>query len=829
MARKKQTRKRPRKKKKAGRIFKALKFTFFLLLFPLAVGASIGGLLAFARTVPSIAELRQDITPPSTRIYADDDTLIGELKVLKGKHVPYKKMPPDLINAVVSVEDASFWQHRGVDYLAIMRAAMKDILKRHLKEGGSTITQQLAKIAFLTPEKTFKRKIKEFVLAHRIEKELTKEEILEIYLNRAYFGHGAYGVEMASRVHFGKSVNELTLPEAALMAGLLKAPSAYSPIKNFDRSKSRQMHVLRRMEEEGYINRRQIIEAEKAEIVLHKGRSDPNGVNYYIEYVKQQLIEAFGEEMVYKGGLRVYTSLDRHAQAAAQRAVQKGLRNLDKRRGWRGPIAHKAPEAGDGKRKAQFKIVPPNEGDIVTGVVRNVGKDAATVKTDALIGKIPLKNAKWAESFYDEEAQEFKKVENFDLANILRPGDVIRVMVKSMSGDKVEFALEQEPEVQGALVAIEPYSGFIKALVGGYDYSLSEFNRALRAKRQAGSAFKPIIYALALKSGYTPASIIEDEEVSFDKETGKMLRPEDILEMEEEAEAAALEAGAEAQAEDVEDIEEGEEEEEEKIWTPRNYDEKYHGPTRLRDALAYSRNVVTVRLVDQIGVSRLIKFARSLGIQSEMQYDLSLSLGSLSISPLELTSSYGTFANNGAHMTPLAIKYVTDRRGKVIKSNTPQEKRVLDPQTSFLITSMMKDAVSYGTGWRARALRRPVAGKTGTTNEYRDAWFLGFTTDMVAGVWVGFDDMKPLGKEETGSRAAAPIWVSFMKDVVGGSEPREFPIPDGIVSRLIDPATGLLANKWTEGTVLEHFKEGTEPTDYSPSIWQINEPANLIF
>jgi penicillin-binding protein 1A len=813
IGRKKTSRKKTRRK---DRVFTALKVAVFLALLPVAVGASAGGFLAFTRSVPSIAELRQDITPPSTKIYADDDTLIGEIKIRKGKHVPYKRMPPDLINAVVSVEDSSFWQHGGVDYIAIMRAAMKDVLKRHLKEGGSTITQQLAKIAFLTPEKTFKRKLKEFVLAQRIEKKLTKEEILEIYLNRAYFGHGAYGVEMASRVYFGKSVNELTLPEAALVAGLLKAPSAYSPVKNFDRSKSRQMHVLRRMEDEGYINRRKLTEAGQTELVLLKGRMDNQGVNYYIEYVKQRLLDEFGEETVYKGGLRVYTSLDRHAQASAQRAVSKGLRALDKRRGWRGPIAHRDPASEGSGRRAQFRTVPPAVGDIVSGVVLTVEEDKAFVKTDALVGRLPLKNAKWASSVLDMETQETVKIEDFDLKKILQPGDVIKVMVKSTGGDNVEFALEQEPEAQGALVAIEPYSGFIKAIVGGYDYYVSEFNRALYAKRQAGSAFKPIIYALAMKSGYTPASVIEDEEVTFDDEDEDEAKTEGEAGTEDEAKTEG-EAGTEDETED------------EDIWTPRNYDDKYHGPTRLRDALAFSRNIVTVKLVDQIGIERVIRFARSLGIKSEMPRDLTLSLGSLSITPLELTVSYGALANNGVLMSPFAIKYVTDRRGRVIRSNAPREKRVLDPQTSFLVTSMMQDVVNYGTGWRAKALGKPVAGKTGTTNEYRDAWFLGYTTEMVTGVWVGFDDVKPLGEEETGSRAAAPIWVSFMKNVSGGSEPRDFPRPGGIVSRLIDPATGLLADKWTEGAVLEHFKEGTEPTEYTPSIWQVNEPANLIF
>jgi penicillin-binding protein 1A len=791
MKKKKKTRKGPKKKlrkwlKKS--VFSTARLAAFFLLLPLMVGLSIGGFIAFARSVPSITELTSNVTPPSTRLYADDDILIGELKILKGKHVALDRIPQDLISAVVSVEDAHFWEHSGVDYLAILRAAIKDILKRHLKEGGSTITQQLAKITFLTPEKTFKRKLKEFVLAQKIEKNLSKREILEIYLNRVYFGHGAYGVEMASRVYFDKSVKDLTLPEASLVAGLLKAPSSYSPFRKFKKAKNRQAVVLRRMEEEGVINRTQLLEAKMTPIYLSDTPVGNESDNYFIEYVKRYLFGKYGDETVYKGGLRVYTTMDRNAQAAAQSALRKGLRNLDKRRGWRGPLDNtEVASEGDPMEKVLFRTLPPVEGDILTGQVISVEDKVARIKFSRNVGNLSVKDAAWAKKSLDEETLEHKWVMGFTLKEILKVGDIVKVMVKSIAAEdgRVDLTLEQDPEVQGALVAIESHSGFIRALVGGYDFKKSEFNRALYANRQVGSAFKPVIYTLALKRGYTPASVIVDEEIMFETE------PDDI-------------------------------------WIPRNYDEEFHGPTRLRDALAYSRNVVTVRLFDEIGIERIMKFSREVGITGEMPRDMTLSLGSMCTTPLELTSVYGVYANNGMKMNPIGIKYITDRRGRVIESNEPGGNRVLDSQTSFLLTSMMKDVVNYGTGWRARALKRPVAGKTGTTNDYRDAWFMGYSTEIVAGVWIGFDDVRPLGPEETGSRAAAPVWVDFMKEVTDGTEPQDFPVPDGIVKRLIDPATGLLANRWTENTVLEYFREGTEPTKYSSSIWQTNGPDALF-
>lgn len=783
------------------------KLVAFFLVLPVLAGGVLGGFLAFSRTVPSVHELKQEVIPPGTRIYADDDTLIGEIKIIKGQFVPVAKMPPDLLNAVVAVEDAHFWKHGGIDYIAILRAALKDLMEGKIKQGGSTITQQLAKNTFLTPERTFRRKLKEVVLATRIEKSLEKEEIIEIYLNRAYFGHGAYGVQMAAKTYFDKPVEELSLPEAAIIAGLLKAPSTYSPISNFKRAKERQEIVLRRMEEEGYISREQRVNTLKTPLYLSTRKDAEATNNYFIDYVRDYIEQKYGSEMLYKGGMKAYTTLNRQAQESAQRSLQKGLRDLDKRRGWRGVIGHvELAELEAETAQRGYRTTPITVGDRLKATVLKVDKFEAAVRAENIDGKLPLKGALWAGKRFDESLGEPVAMKDFNLTKILKPGDIVLVQVDKMEGEAVEFSLDQEPEVQGALVAVEPYSGYIRALVGGYDFSVSQYNRGLYAKRQVGSAFKPMIYALAMKSGYSPASIIVDEEIAY----GEVER--------DEAGNIILNTPTAA--------DEGETEKE--IYMPKNYDEVFYGPTRLREALTYSRNVVTVKLADSLGVGKIIDFSRKLGFTSDIQYDLSIALGSMSVTPLELTAAYNAFANRGIRMEPIGIKYVTDSGGRIVESNEPKGEEVMTQQSAFLITSMLQSVVTHGTGWRAKALKRPVAGKTGTTNEYKDAWFLGYTTDMVTGVWVGYDTPKFLGPEETGSRAAAPIWVDFMLTLPQSADSGQFPVPKGIITRMIDPETGLLANRWTKDSMLEYFIPGTEPQKESGTIFQTEEPENLL-
>lgn len=760
-----------------------LKFIAVFIAISIILGASAGGYLAIQKGIPSLGELKQHMPVEGTKIYADDDVLVGELKVEKGIFVPINKIPDKMVNAVVAVEDSRFWKHRGIDYIAIGRAVLKDIVSIGLKEGGSTITQQLAKVVFLTPEKTLTRKIREAALAIKIEKNLDKREILELYLNKIYFGHGAYGVEMASRTYFGKPVQDITLSEAALLAGLIRAPVMYSPYNDLSKAKERQQIVLSRMEDEGYIKKSEKENALKQPVFLSSARAGIDANNYFIEYVRKYLEDKYGEELVYRGGLKVYTTLDRNAQLSAAKALRQGLRELDKRKGWRGPLEHRKDIdiKTELRSKEIINSVITNPGDISSGLVLAVTEKEALIKTRGIVGKLSPQDAKWASKVIDPKTGESRILKNFTLTQILRPGDVIKVGIKSAKERTVQLSLEQEPEVEGAVVAIEPNTGYIRVIIGGYDFVKSEFNRALYARRQPGSAFKPVIYASAIDHGFTPASIIVDEPVTYPGRS------------------------------------EGE-------WKPENYDHKFYGPTRLREALTYSRNVVTIKLVEKLGVNNVIDFARTIGFQGEMPRDLTIALGSLSVTPLELALCFTVFADDGMKVKPIAIKYITDSKGRILESNEPEAEEVISSQTAFLITSMMEDVVRYGTGWRAKALGRPVAGKTGTTNDYRDAWFVGYTRDLVATVWVGFDDMRPLGPLETGARAASPIWVSFMKNAIKG-EPQEFTPPEeGIVSCSIDPATGLLSRDEGAG-IKEYFQKGTEPNQFAPSTvpWKIRE------
>lgn len=753
---------------------------FLLLLLVLIIGAAAGGYLALVSGVPKIEEIKGYVPAHGTKVYADDDSLIGEFKVEKGIYVPISRIPENLIRAVIAVEDSRFWQHRGIDYIAIARALLKDALAGRIKEGASTITQQLAKVVFLSPEKTIARKLKEVILAFRLEKNLTKEEILELYFNRVYFGHGAYGIEMAARTYFGKSSSDVSLAEAALLGGLIRSPGTYSPYNDFDKAKGRQNVVLKRMQEVGYITAEEAETIHKQPLHLSSMRTELDIQNYFLEYVRKNLEDKYGVEMIYRGGLKVYTTLDKQMQAAAVSALQSGLRELDKRQGYRGPIGHKDVNLKDelGEEKPVGKVVM-KEGDVMTAVVLAVSDTLATVKTRRVTGKIFLKDTGWAKKRVDANGRLIKEYRSFRLSDILKSGDVVRVQVKVIVGDEPVFTLEQDPLVQGAFVAIEPSTGHIRAMVGGYDFGKSEFNRAVFARRQAGSAFKPIIYAAAMDNGYTPATVIVDEPISYTTEQF------------------------------------GE-------WKPENYDRKYHGPTRLREALTYSRNVVTIKLLEQLGVQKAIKFAGDLGIGGSLPHNLSLALGSLSVTPLDLTSAFCVFAQGGMKMNPVAIKYIIDSDGNVLEHNMPKGVMAISAQTAYLTTSMLEDVIKYGTARRARVLQRAVAGKTGTTNDYRDAWFIGYSPEIAAGVWVGFDNMRSLGPKETGAKAALPMWIEFMQRVhkessplnAGNEENKSFPVPDGIVTAVIDPLTGLLATNDSE-KMIEFFREGDVPRGYS--------------
>lgn len=703
---------------------------FLILIFLILIlGSIVGGYFALAQGVPAISELKKYRNIEGTKVYADDNTLIGEFKIDKGIYVTYDKFPSHLINAVVAVEDSRFWSHKGLDYIGIARALITDIMHASAKQGGSTITQQLAKIMFLSPEKTITRKVKEAHLAIKLEKELTKKEIFELYLNKVYFGHGAYGIEMASRLYFGKSVTQLTLPEAALLVGLIKAPNAFSPYNNLVKARERQEVVLLRMEDEAYITPSQRAEYKKKPIFLSSLRLEAEANNYFLEYIRLQIEQKYGEDKVYKKGLKVYTTLDKKAQIAAKRALQEGLREVDKRKGWRGPIGYKEIKSEEQKSEKGSSF-SASIGDISSGTVISVTANEATIKTRGIIGKLMLRDALWAGNVLNSKTGKVKTINNFKITDILKKGDVIHVRVKTSDKNNITFSLEQEPEVEGAVVAIEPETGHIRALIGGFSFSKSDYNRAVSAKRQPGSAFKPLVYAVALQNGFAPESIINDEPVTY-------------------------RWGAEE-------------------WSPENYDRKYYGPTSLREALAYSRNIVTVKLVDALGIDTVKSFAIKAGIESSMPRDLSIALGTTSVSPLEITSAFSAFANSGMKYKPIAIKYITDSKGMVLEENMPQGDELVSPFIASQMTSMLKDVINYGTGMRAN-IGRAAAGKTGTTNDYKDAWFIGYTPHLIAGVWVGYDDMRrSLGSVEVGGRAAAPIWANFMRNALSDTPITDF-------------------------------------------------------
>ncbi|HET6370845.1 MAG TPA: transglycosylase domain-containing protein, partial [Nitrospiria bacterium] len=575
---------------------------FAVLLFMGGAGMG-GGLYYLTRDLPPIESLRSYEPSQATRIYADDNQIIGQFFVEKRVFVPLAKLPKVVPQAIIAVEDAHFYEHKGFNLEAMLRAFIANLGSLRIRQGASTITQQLTRTLFLSSEKTFKRKIKELLLAYKMEKVLTKDEILEIYLNQIYFGHGAYGIQVASRTYFGKDASDLTLAEAAMLAGLPKAPNDYSPYTHPEKAKTRQGVVLRRMVEEGYLTEAQYKEAYAQNIFLQKPLSEENVAPYFLEQVRQYLVTTYGDDTVYKGGLNVYTTLNVDMQRASNRAIEEGLRDLDKRQGFRGPIGRRSEKEEEPGRVAMLLQV----GDIVDGEVTRVGADAVWVKVGTGEGRIPLDEMSWA----------FRRLKGPDLRNdvqviknrkpgsILKVGDLIKVRVLRLTseGGADLLSLEQEPQVEGAFVALDPATGGIKAMVGGYDFKRSEFNRAMLSRRQPGSAFKPVIYATAVEMGFTPSSMVVDSPIIYtDPDTAK-------------------------------------------VWKPENYESRFYGPVSLRDALAHSRNLATVHLMEKVGVRNVINFARRIGIQSPLSPDLSLALGSSGLSLLELASGISVFAN----------------------------------------------------------------------------------------------------------------------------------------------------------------------------------------
>ncbi len=637
------------------------------LLFLPAVLLAGGIYLHVSVDLPRIESLNDYRPPAVTTVHADDGRKIAEFYRERRIVISLDRMPQMLINAFVAAEDSRFFEHEGVDLFSVARAFLKNLEAGEVVQGGSTITQQVTRSFFLSPERSYRRKLREAILSHRIEKALSKYDILHIYLNQIYLGNGAYGVEAAAENYFGKPTRKLNLAECATLAGLPPAPSRYSPIEDPKMARMRRLYVLNRMMAEGYIDPIQATRAynRKLDLVPRTNFFKENAP-YFTEHVRRYVVDRYGAEVLYRGGLTIRTTVNLEMQAAARREVEKGLLALEGRQG------------------------------------------------------------------------------------------------------------RSSPPVEGALLCVATGTGHVKAMIGGRDFDRSQFNRATQALRQPGSAFKPIIYAAALDKGYTPLTLLEDTPLIFRDPTGRI------------------------------------------SWEPENYDQRFHGPVRLRKALAKSRNIPVVRVLRDIGVDYAGDYARRLGITTRLGKNLSLALGTTGLSLLEMVTAFSVFANGGRLIHPVFITEILDRDGRPLEGLPVEPVQAISEESAYLMTSLLSSVVTNGTGWRARTLGRPVAGKTGTTNDFRDAWFLGYTPDYVAGTWVGHDQERPLGDQETGSRAASPIWVGFMERILADLPVQEFEPPDGIIFKPVDRGSGLLAREDDPNAVIECFRAGTEPTRHTP-------------
>lgn len=772
------------------------------------VGLALSGVLGLgiaylyvASSLPRVETLSDYRPPLITRIYSDDGTIIAEYSRERRILVSIEQMPWQLVQAFVAAEDSNFFKHEGLDLPSIMRAALKNLKAGGIAQGGSTITQQVAKQLLLTSERSFSRKFKEAILARRMEKALTKKEILYLYLNQIYLGHRAYGVEAAAENYFDKNVEELTLAECAIMAGLPQAPSRYSPYRHYKRAIERQQYVLQRMTEEGYITPAEAQAAREEQVVI-KPRLNTHleETAYFNEQVRRYLEERFGEELLYTGGLEVYTSINIPMQQAAERAVRQNLRNHDKRQGYRGPLQQLDGLAQDAFLEEQSEALakdPLEPGRLTRALVIDGDREKIVCLIGEREGWIRIRDAKWAAPLSVVSADEEPEGNaGRGTSSKIPIGSVIEVEVKQIPQEgPLQLALDQHPLGQGALIASDPETGQIKAMVGGYDFGESQFNRAIQAKRLPGSAIKPIIYAAALDKGYTPASVILDTPLIYE-------------ELDNKGELSA--------------------------WKPKNYEEKFYGPTSFRHALAHSRNVVTIKILEDIGVGYVAGYGKKLGIETPLTRDLTLALGSTAVTPLEMLNAYAVFANGGVQVHPSYINKIVDRTGRTLESIDPADfatgmdpdqrmirkppRRVISPETAYLITNIMESVVREGTGWRAKALNRPSAGKTGTTNDLKDAWYVGYIPQLACVSWVGYDQERPLGRSETGSKAAAPAWVAFMKEAIKQYPARNFTVPDDIEFYPIEEKSGkLLADDDPEARI-EAFAPGTAPTEYASAV-----------
>jgi len=728
----------------------------------LATAVGIGAASLLQRDLPQVQSLEDYAPPVLTRIYAGDGSLVRQFGEQRRLVVPLDDISPWFRQAIVSIEDSHFFEHPGVDLKAIVRAVWADILAGRKDQGASTITQQLARDLFLTKEKSWKRKMTEWVFALQMEKTYTKREILELYCNQIYFGHGFYGIEAATRFYYGKPASALTLDEAALLAGLVQRPNTYSPLRSPERTKRRRDFVLRRMVVEGYLTSAQAEAASNRPVAPKAAAGDGRETGlYFIEDVRRELVERFGESSLYDDGLEVTTTLEPGLQATVEQVLGRWLRTIDRRRGFR-PVAENVIEDHGSEPEAWEDpawTMVPRQDEARYGVVLEVQQDQAQVRLgEDLVGVLASKGADWTGES--------------DLSKILKRGD--RTLFVPLADpldarENVPVSLDQEPQVEGAVVLLDPASGEILALTGGYDFNRSQFNRASQAQRQVGSSFKPMVYAAAMEQGLNPTELIHDDPTVFvDPQTGDLYQPE-------------------------------------------NYERDYQGLMTLRTALEHSRNIPAVKLINNIGFKPVFDVAGRLGITTRLRPYPSLALGAVEVSLLEMTAAYGAFANGGLLLPPHMIREVRDRENRVRHQASPLASEALSPAVAYVVTQMLQGVIRRGTAASIRDFPVPAAGKTGTTDGHTDAWFIGFTPDLVCGVWVGLDHSESLGFRQSGARAALPIWNEIMRQAVSNRPAGEFIRPPEVKQAPVDAVTGLRAGIDTgcRDVLLESFSPGS--------------------
>jgi penicillin-binding protein 1A len=734
-----------------------------MLLFAGALGVPAGFLFAHAVRMPQVKKLADYQPAIITRIYDRNGVPFAEYSIQKRIVVPKRDMAPVFINAVIAAEDSEFYRHGGVDPKAIARALITDIIERRSAQGASTLTQQLAKQVFLTPEKTIRRKINEAFLAVQIEKDFTKDQIFELYANQVYLGHGAYGVEAASRLYFGKHAKELTLPEAAVLAALIRSPMYYSPLTHPDRAQMRRNYVLRRMLTEKFISPEQYQQAVNAPLTLGTFKEEAPRVGaYFTEEIRQYIEknERFGAEELYRSGLKVYSTLDLRIQQIAEGALQRGLRRFDKRRGFRRPTRNLVAEGLDPEtyRDPSWSNDPHAVDRLYPAIVLDVRRNGLTVRLHRDRIELPPEAWSWTK----------KKT----MEGVLKRGDVVHVLQQEDAKTKARsWRLDQMPNVQGAVVVLDVRSGEIRALSGGYDFQMSKFNRAVQSRRQTGSSFKPFVYGAAFETGLTAADTLFDAPV-------------------------AIPVG-------------------DQIYAPKNYYGKYAGIVTIQRALELSINVPAVKTYMMTGGDRVVDFARRCGITADLPKYPSLSLGAAGVSPLEMTAAYSVFANSGVYIRPRYIRRISDQTERVLEEKLPELSEATSPQVAYELAYAMKGVIDRGTAYAAHTLADPLAGKTGTTNGYTDAWFIGFSPEYTVGVWAGYDDpAKSLGGGATGADVTLPIWIDIFKqfeDQKLRAATPDFDVPPGVVIVPMDLYSGRRGIGPCSRVVMNAFVAGQEP------------------